>query len=156
MSETTPELEVSAYELRADHAENFSGGSVNVGNGETLNLGEALDEGIVEFTVGDATVEVASPAGEIVVEAGSAAEEALRAHPAFKSTKAPDVEPPPPSFDSDRYTSAAASEKAAAAAEAGVDVDAIVGTGADGKVKVDDVEKAIAEHENATEGEGSE
>lgn len=93
-----------AFELTAAAAKDFAGGSVAVGDGGMIDLGEAFEKG-----------------SKIVVDADSIAVDALDAHPALKRTKAtgkitheiePDVseQPDPAAEESDESPASEASD----------------------------------------------
>jgi pyruvate/2-oxoglutarate dehydrogenase complex dihydrolipoamide acyltransferase (E2) component len=113
---------LAAFAARGDEP---IAGTVAVGDGETFDVGEALDDG----------------SGVIVVVSGSRLEYALSYYPALESVKVPDGAEP---INADDVAPQVRASQAARdrAAELGVDLSEVEGTGASGAIKVSDVEDA--------------
>lgn len=112
-----------AYEATSE-GEKLSGGSVSYGDGETLDVVAALEAG----------------GGTIVVHADSAQQHALETYPAVKRTAVPSGAEPiteDPSGAPDASVAAVAK-----AQELDVNLHEVDGTGAGGKITVDDVKAA--------------
>jgi pyruvate/2-oxoglutarate dehydrogenase complex dihydrolipoamide acyltransferase (E2) component len=113
-------------------------GTVSVGDGETFDVGDALREGD----------------GTIVVVAGSKLEYSLNGYEALRSVEVPAGAEAVNAEEAEDEAGAIPNATEAAirkAAELDVDLDQVDGTGAGGKITVEDVEKAA----QTGEGDGS-
>lgn len=117
-------MEAVAYAARDENAEDL-GGSIFVNDEKTIDVAQELDEG----------------EGVIVVAAGSPEARALGGFPALEQVSVPEGR----ELAGDEQEPAGPNATDAAlelAAEKGVDLGQVKGTGADGRITVDDVRAA--------------
>lgn len=114
-----------AFQARELDGEPISGGSVAIGDGETLDVAAALEEGN----------------GTITVDADSAEAHALSTYPGVKRVAVPEDAQDDDDEAAPRVSRAAADK----AAKLGVDLNEVEGTGAGGAITVGDVERTAEE-----------
>lgn len=130
---------LAAFAARGDEP---IAGTVSVGDGETFDVGEALEEGD----------------GTIVVVADSLLDHSLKEYPGVKSVSVPEGATPINAEvasvdDVEVKASKTAKEKAA---KAGIDLSTVEGTAKDGSITIKDVEAAIEKRDaDAENGGGS-
>lgn len=128
------ETKQAAFAARGDEP---IAGTVVVGDGETFNVGEALEEGD----------------GVIVVVSGGALERSLGGFSGLETVKVPDGAEAIDAAEEkvvDVKASQAAKNKAA---ELGVDLATVEGSGSKGAITVEDVEKASAGESSSVAGD---
>jgi pyruvate/2-oxoglutarate dehydrogenase complex dihydrolipoamide acyltransferase (E2) component len=130
-----------AYATRDDEA---IAGSVSVGDGEAFDIGAALEEG----------------EGTITVVAGSLLERSLDGVPALERVTVPEGAEAVNAEEAEGTAPDATDAAVRKAAELDVDLAEVTGTGADGAIKVTDVEEFAAardaESTDDSEDEGDE